>query len=163
MNNRYIKILFICLWISSTFTGCEHNSDIPLSQIRNENISVQSTSTDTGVKQNTTAETFSTSDFRQKNADKIKITFIELGSVNCIPCKMMQPVMEEIEKKYAGQIKVIFYDVWTPEGQPYGQIYKIRAIPTQVFLDEKSNEFHRHEGFYSFDEIKKVFAQKGVN
>ena len=41
------------------------------------------------------------------------VTFIELGSVNCIPCKMMQPVMKNVEKKYGSQVKVIFYDVWT--------------------------------------------------
>ena len=26
-----------------------------------------------------------------------QVTFVELGSVNCIPCKMMQPIMKEIE------------------------------------------------------------------
>ncbi len=30
------------------------------------------------------------------------VTFIELGSKKCIPCKMMQPVMDSIEKSYAG-------------------------------------------------------------
>jgi len=35
-----------------------------------------------------------------------KITFIELGSVNCIPCKMMQPVMKEIEKEYEAVAEV---------------------------------------------------------
>lgn len=35
-----------------------------------------------------------------KQEQKAKITFIELGSVKCIPCKMMQPVMEEIELTY---------------------------------------------------------------
>ena len=29
-----------------------------------------------------------------------KVTFVELGSVNCIPCKQMQPVMKAIEEKY---------------------------------------------------------------
>ena len=38
-----------------------------------------------------------------------KVTFVELGSVNCIPCKMMQPVMEAIEQEFGEQIKVIFY------------------------------------------------------
>ncbi len=76
---------------------------------------------------------------------------------------MMQPVMEQIKKEFAGQVKVVFYDVWTPEGEPYGQKFKIQAIPTQIFLDENGQEFHRHLGFYPFDEIKKVFAQKGVN
>lgn len=48
---------------------------------------------------------------------KYKATFIELGSVRCIPCKKMQPIVKSIEEKYRDQVKVIFYDVWTPEGK----------------------------------------------
>lgn len=93
---------------------------------------------------------------------KPKVTFIELGSVNCIPCKMMQPVMQAIEKKYDGQVKVVFYDVWTKEQKHYAQLYKIKLIPTQVFLDENGKEFHRHEGFYPEAEIDKLLQSKGL-
>ncbi len=68
---------------------------------------------------------------------------------------MMQPVMKEIEAKYGGQVKVIFYDVWTKEQRPYAQQYNIKLIPTQVFLDEDGKEFHRHEGFYPKAEMIK--------
>lgn len=91
-----------------------------------------------------------------------KVTFIELGSVNCVPCKMMQPVMKNIEKKYGSEVKVIFYDVWTQEQRVYADKYKIRVIPTQVFLDESGKEFHRHEGFYPEAEIDKVMQGKGL-
>ncbi|MBU0478039.1 thioredoxin family protein [bacterium] len=90
-----------------------------------------------------------------------KVTFIELGSVNCIPCKMMQPIMKEIEEEYP-DVKVIFYDVWTSEGRPYGQKYGIRAIPTQVFLDKDGKEFFRHMGFFSKEEIVKILKKQGV-
>ena len=43
------------------------------------------------------------------------VTFVELGSVRCIPCKQMQAVMKAIGKKYGGQVRVIFHDVWKPE------------------------------------------------
>jgi len=89
-----------------------------------------------------------------------KITFIELGSVNCVPCKMMQPVMKEIEEAYGDTVKVIFYDVWTKEDKKYAQQYKINIIPTQVFLDEKGIEFFRHQGFFSSDEIKKLINEQ---
>ncbi len=92
----------------------------------------------------------------------IKVTFVELGSVNCIPCKMMQPVMADIEKEYGGQVKVVFHDVWTREGEPYGKQYKIRAIPTQVFLDKEGKEFFRHQGFFSKEEIVKILKKQGV-
>ncbi|MDO9513441.1 MAG: thioredoxin family protein [Elusimicrobiota bacterium] len=95
--------------------------------------------------------------------EKVKATFIELGSVNCVPCKMMAPIVEEIKNEYAGQVRVIFYDVWKPEGRPYGDKYKIRAIPTQVFLDAEGEEYFRHEGYFPKDEIISVLKEAGVN
>lgn len=91
-----------------------------------------------------------------------KVTFIELGSVRCIPCQMMQPIMKSIEEKYPDQVKVVFHDVWTPEGQPFGQKYNIRVIPTQVFLDRNDKEFYRHEGFFPEEELVKILQSKGV-
>jgi thioredoxin 1 len=99
---------------------------------------------------------------KENSIAKVKVTFIELGSVNCIPCKMMQPIMKNIEKKYGDQVKVIFYDVWTQQQKYYAQLYKIRVIPTQVFLDENGKEFHRHEGFYPEAEIDKLLQGKGL-
>lgn len=99
----------------------------------------------------------------QNNEVKPKVTFIELGSVKCIPCKQMQPVMKSIEEKYSDQIKVIFYDVWQPEQKKYAQKYGIRLIPTQIFLDKYGTEFHRHEGFYPEAEIDKLLKTKGLS
>ena len=97
-----------------------------------------------------------------KEAFKYKITFIELGSVRCIPCQKMQVVMKSIEKKYGSQVKVVFHDVWTPEGKPFGEKYGIEVIPTQVFLDENGKEFSRHEGYFPEEELVKVLKSKGV-
>jgi thioredoxin 1 len=98
----------------------------------------------------------------QSKEVKPKVTFIELGSVNCIPCKQMQPVIKAIEEKYPKDVKVIFYDVWTKEQKPFAQKYGIKLIPTQVFLDENGKEFHRHEGFYPESEIDKLLKSKGL-
>jgi len=94
--------------------------------------------------------------------DEIKVTFIELGSVGCIPCDKMQPIMKEIEEEYKGQVKVVFHDVKTAEGQPYIKEFGIRAIPTQVFLDKDGNEYFRHLGFFAKDELIKVLEKQGV-
>jgi thioredoxin 1 len=103
--------------------------------------------------------TFSVSFAKDTNP---KITFVELGSVNCIPCKKMQPVMKAIEEKYGNQVKVIFYDVWKKEFKSKSDEYKIRLIPTQVFLDENGKEIHRHEGFYPEEDINKFLKSKGL-
>lgn len=94
---------------------------------------------------------------QQSNA---KIIFVELGSVNCIPCRQMQPVMRSIEEKYGEQVKVVFHDVW--KDKKPAQDYGIQLIPTQVFLDENGKEFFRHEGFYSEEEIIKLFETRNV-
>ena len=98
----------------------------------------------------------------QVAGQKYKVTFIELGSVRCIPCQQMQPVMKSIEAKYGKDVKVDFHDVWTDAGKPYGVKYGIEAIPTQVFLDETGKEFFRHVGYFPEEELVKVLQQKGI-
>ncbi|HEX2867753.1 MAG TPA: thioredoxin family protein [Ignavibacteriales bacterium] len=101
---------------------------------------------------------------KKKQAKKsiAKVTFIELGSVNCIPCRQMQPVMKAVEKNYGEQVKVIFYDVWKEEQRQYAEKYGIKLIPTQVFLDGNGKEFFRHEGFYPESEINKLLISRGL-
>jgi len=93
---------------------------------------------------------------------KPKIIFIELGSVNCIPCKKMQPIMKSLEKKYGEQLKVIFIDVWKKENKGQSEKYGIKLIPTQIFQDENGKEIHRHEGYYPEKDIDKFLLSKGL-
>lgn len=92
---------------------------------------------------------------------RYKVEFVELGSVNCIPCKKMQPIMKSIEEKYKGQVKVTFHDVWKDD-EPVKK-YGIDLIPTQVFLDSNGIEITRHQGFYPEEEIDKFLKSQGVN
>ena len=90
------------------------------------------------------------------------ITFVELGSVNCIPCRQMQPVMKSIGERYSEQVKVIFYDVWKEDQKQYAEKFRIRLIPTQVFLDENSREVKRHEGFFPEKDIDAFLKSRGL-
>jgi len=108
-----------------------------------------------GAAENKTAE--------PEKKGELKVTFVELGSDNCIPCRMMKPVMAQVEKTYPGQVKVVFHDVWTDQGRAEGYKFGVRVIPTQVFLDKNGKEDYRHEGLFPFEEIDKSLKQKGVN
>lgn len=99
---------------------------------------------------------------KSDEAKKPMVTFVELGSVKCIPCRQMQPVMKAIEEKYGKQVSVLFYDVWKPDQREYAEKYGIRVIPTQVFLDEGGKEFFRHEGFFPEAEIDKLLQKQGL-
>jgi thioredoxin 1 len=88
------------------------------------------------------------------------VTMVDLGAKECIPCKMMAPIMEELEKEYQGRAAVIFIDVWKNPGA--GPKFGIRAIPTQIFYDTQGKEITRHEGFLDKQSIVSMFTQLGV-
>jgi thioredoxin 1 len=91
---------------------------------------------------------------------KAQVTFIELGSVTCIPCRAMQPVMRDLEKKFGDQIRIVFYDILQDEVP--GRTYNVRVMPTQVFLNKEGKEFHRHEGFYPLKSIESLLFTRGL-
>jgi len=85
---------------------------------------------------------------------------VDLGSTNCIPCRMMAPILEELKTEYAGRMQVEFIDVVAdPDaGRPYG----IKLIPTQVFFDASGRELWRHEGFISKEDVLAKWKELGV-
>ena len=86
---------------------------------------------------------------------------IDLGAGECIPCKMMAPILEELKEEYAGRMKVEFIDVW--ENPDAGKEYGIKLIPTQIFYDAFGKELFRHEGFYSKADILAKWKEFGVD
>ena len=88
-------------------------------------------------------------------------TMVDLGANACIPCKMMVPVMEKVEKKYKGKAAIVFIDVW--KNKEPAKRFGIRAIPTQIFFDKEGKEVYRHEGFMSEAEIDRIFKKMGVS
>lgn len=89
------------------------------------------------------------------------VTMVDLGAKKCIPCKMMAPIMVKMEKQYKGKAAIIFLDVW--EDSRPAKRFGIRAIPTQIFFDEKGKEVYRHEGFMSEAAIIEQLKKMGVN
>jgi thioredoxin 1 len=90
-----------------------------------------------------------------------RVTMIDLGATECIPCKMMAPILEELEKEYEGRADIIFIDVWKAPDQ--AKKFGIRAIPTQIFFDTEGNEFYRHTGFMDKKRIVDVLTRMGVS
>jgi thioredoxin 1 len=88
------------------------------------------------------------------------VTMVDLGATECIPCKMMAPIIEELEKEYQGRAAVVFIDVW--KNPAAGRQYGVRAIPTQIFYDAQGKEFGRHEGFMDKSSIVSIFTRMGV-
>lgn len=89
-----------------------------------------------------------------------KVVMLELGSVGCRPCEQMKPVMEKLRNNYRRKLEVLFTDV--RKDRDAAIKFGVYAIPTQVFLDKNGKEFHRHIGFYEYEEIEPVLKKAGI-
>lgn len=89
-----------------------------------------------------------------------KIVMLELGSVGCIPCDAMKPVMAKLSENYKGKLEVIFIDV--NKDRKNAKRFGVYMIPVQVFLDKNGKEFHRHIGFYPYEEIVPILKKTGL-
>jgi thioredoxin 1 len=89
-----------------------------------------------------------------------KFVMLELGSVGCLQCENMKPVMQKLRDSYQGKLDVIFVDV--RKDHETARRFNVHIIPVQVFLDRTGKEFHRHMGYYSYEEIVPVLKKAGI-
>ncbi|MCR4403127.1 MAG: thioredoxin family protein [Firmicutes bacterium] len=85
---------------------------------------------------------------------------IDVGRDTCEPCKMMAPLLRELEEEYRGRaiIKVINLDDDPSAASRYG----VYLIPTQIFIDASGKEVYRHQGYLSKEAIVSILKDMGV-
>jgi thioredoxin len=88
------------------------------------------------------------------------VTMVDLGADACVPCKMMAPIIEKLEKTYRGKAAIVFIDVWKDKSP--AKRFGIRAIPTQIFFDKEGKEVYRHTGFMGEADIVGQLKKMGV-
>lgn len=85
---------------------------------------------------------------------------VDLGAEGCVPCRMMEPVLEKMGEDFEGQLDVEFINI--AENRPAAKKYGVRVIPTQIFFDPSGEEIARHEGFMGREDILRTFEENGV-
>jgi len=84
----------------------------------------------------------------------------DLGRGTCKACKMMLPILQELQKEYEGKAVIKIIDIrYDPKP---AREYNIRLIPTQIFFDAKGKEIYRHEGFMDKASIEQKLEEIGV-
>ena len=96
-------------------------------------------------------------------------SFLDLGSKVCVPCKLMSPIIDSLDKEFKGVLNVKFVEVGIGGDKSLAEKHKIKAIPTQIFLAPDGNELWRHEGYISrfgildkWRELGYEFAEKSL-
>ena len=93
-----------------------------------------------------------------KNDQDYDFTLFEFGSNNCIPCKQLEPVLEEIRNSTIVKVNVVFMNTMKPENLIFMKYYGISAQPVLILLDKEGKEIFRHYGFISTNDLTvKIF------
>ncbi len=85
---------------------------------------------------------------------------LEFGRGWCIPCKYMKPILEDTSKAYANKAIVMTVDM--DANKDLVRDFRIRMMPTQVFLMPDGKEFFRNEGTLEREQIAQVFGKMGL-
>jgi len=76
---------------------------------------------------------------------------IQFGSDECEACRKMDQVLDELAPRLEGKVEVVRIDSDVHPAE--ATTWRLRLIPTQVFLDPDGEEVHRHEGYLAPDEV----------
>ena len=103
------------------------------------------------------------------SADQNKTTatalprMIDLGRNQCMPCKMMAPILAELKREYAGVIDIEYINVAENPDAMKKLDLALRAVPFQIFYDASGKIVKRHYGYMSKEEILKAFKELGFD
>lgn len=79
-----------------------------------------------------------------------KPTLVDFYADWCGPCRMLKPILEEIEEEYGDKVNIVKINV--DEYQELATEYQVRSIPTLI-LFTKGEQKWKESGLKSKDEL----------
>lgn len=84
---------------------------------------------------------------------------VELGSDSCASCIAMQQVLAELRAHHPDRLEVVSINLMRHPEQT--RVWRVKFIPTQVFLDGQGRELYRHVGYLPRPAVEERFAALG--
>ena len=85
---------------------------------------------------------------------------VEFGGEQCIPCRAMQPILQDLQVALGSKAKV--HNFWIQEHPEVARRLRIMVMPTQVVFNQKGEEALRHQGIFPADEFHTALAKVGL-
>ncbi len=76
------------------------------------------------------------------------VTLLDFWAAWCGPCKVMNPIIEEIERDFDGKVKVVKINVDESESQKMVERYQVGAMPTYI-IEHKGEIVNSYVGAQS--------------
>ena len=84
---------------------------------------------------------------------------VEFVSSSCTVCRQMIPTVALVERDCGGrQVDVIKVDVDQPQNRQLAQNFRVRGVPTFVFLDRQGSQTSRMVGYQSLGALRQALA-----
>lgn len=81
------------------------------------------------------------------------IKLLDLWAPWCVPCKMMEPIIKELEEELKGRVDVVKINV--DENNEEASKYGVMSIPTYIVIKD-NKEVGRKVGMISKEELVKL-------
>ena len=173
MKKNIIMATAICVMLTST--AC---SQTKKKSLRETESKVYDSSMDFKLKETEIV------DFDKLASFKLPV-IVDYGSDSCIPCKQMAPALEKLNEEFQGKAFVTSVDVWKYRNAANN--VPVQVIPTQIFFnadgkpfmpseelqkkiqftmyqarDSEEIVFTVHQGGLTYEQMKMIFAEMGV-
>lgn len=89
-----------------------------------------------------------------------KWLFVEFGGEHCIPCKAMQPILQDLQVALGVKAKV--HNFWIQRYPEVARRFRIMVMPTQVVFNAKGEEVLRHQGIWPAEEFQTALQKVGL-
>ncbi len=96
------------------------------------------------------------SDFEKEVSDADKLVVVDLWAEWCGPCRMMEPVLEEIAEEYESRVKITKLNIDQNQETPLR--FGVMNIPTLLFF-KAGQEVDRIIGVYPKKQLKKKIEE----
>jgi len=83
-----------------------------------------------------------------------KYVFVDMYADWCGPCKMIEPIINELDAEYDG--KVAFLKVNVDENPESAAKYRVRSIPTLMIFDTSGNVVKQSSGAMPKNQINEM-------
>ncbi|SLM28619.1 Thioredoxin [Desulfamplus magnetovallimortis] len=111
-------------------SNCRTKNRIPLSRIKEKPVCARCKSSLSNIPYHTVKVTDST--FQREVIEYKGAVLVDCWAPWCGPCRSIGPVLDELARQFAGQIKIVKINV--DENQAIASKYSIQSIPTMLFF-----------------------------